>query len=214
MVQIVAGSETTVNTLGGTLLRLITNPRVLQRLRHEIDAAVSSGKISRPVIQASEAKRLPYLQACIREGLRANVPVSPGFAKVVPEGGDTLGGKHVPGGTRVYHNTCGVMRNREVFGEDVDVYRPERWLIDEMEGKGTERQERLTRMLKDIDLNFGYGKWGCLGRVIAEHELNKVFFELLYRYDFSVINTNKPCTRIEYIQILIKDFWVRVSLRT
>ncbi|MCJ1398915.1 hypothetical protein MMC11_002116 [Xylographa trunciseda] len=213
MVQLVAGSDTSAATMGGTLLHLITNTRVLQRLRHEMDAAVSSGKISRPVIQASEAKQLPYLQACVREGLRANVPLSPGFAKVVPKGGDTLAGRYVPGGTRVYHNTRGVLRNKEVFGDDVDVYRPERWLNDELEGKGTERGERMMRMLKDIDLNFGYGKWGCLGRVVAEHELNKIYFELLYRYDFTVINASKPCTRVEYIQILIKDFWVRVSLR-
>ncbi|MCJ1392180.1 hypothetical protein MMC18_005047 [Xylographa bjoerkii] len=213
IVQLIAGSDTTAATMGGTLLHLVTNTRVLQRLRIEMDAAISSGKVSRPVIQTSEAKQLPYLQACIREGLRANVPLSPGFAKLVPKEGDILAGRHVPGGTRVYHNTRGVLRNKDVFGEDVDVYRPERWLSDGTGGKGTERGERLTRMLKDIELNFGYGKWGCLGRGIAENELNKIFFELLYRYDFTVINANKPYIRTEYVQILIKDFWVRVSLR-
>ena len=133
---------------------------MLQRLRDEMDAAVSTGKISRPVIQASEAKQLPYLQACIREGLRANVPLSAGFAKKVPKGGDTLAGRYVPGGTRIYHNTRGVLRNKDVFGEDVDTYRPERWLDDGTGGKETKRSEQRTRMLKDVDLNFGYGKWG------------------------------------------------------
>ena len=156
----VAGSDTSAATIGGTLLHLITNARVLQRLRFEMDAAVLSGKISRPVIQASEAKQLPYLQACIREGLRVNVPLSPGFAKIVPRGGDMLGGEYVPGGTRIYHNTRGVLRNKDVFGEDVDVYRPERWLDNETEEKGTKHGETMTRMLKDVELNFGYGKWG------------------------------------------------------
>ncbi|MCJ1285594.1 hypothetical protein MMC26_004935 [Xylographa opegraphella] len=160
MLQLVAGSETTATNLSGTLLHIITNARVLQRLRNEMDAAVSSGKISRPVIQTSEAKQLPYLQACLREGMRANVPLSTGFAKVVPKGGDTLAGKYVPGGTQVFQNTRGVMRNKDVFGEDVDNYRPERWLDDESEGKETKRGEQIMRMLKDIDLNFGYGKWG------------------------------------------------------
>ncbi|MCJ1438592.1 hypothetical protein MMC27_007982 [Xylographa pallens] len=160
ILQLVAGSDTTAGTLSGTLLHLITNARVLQRLRAEMDAAISSGKISRPVIQASEAKQLPYLQACIREGLRANAPLSAGFAKVVPKGGDTLAGRYVSGGTRVYHNTRGVMRNKDVFGEDVDTYRPERWLDGETGEKETQHGEQMKRMLKDIDLNFGYGKWG------------------------------------------------------
>jgi hypothetical protein len=36
----------------------------------------------------------------------------------------------------------------------------------------------LERMLKAIELNFGYRKYPCLGRPVAMLELNKVIFEV------------------------------------
>lgn len=41
---------------------------------------------------------LPYLNACLSEGLRLFPPAPDSFARVVPEGGDTICGKFVPGG--------------------------------------------------------------------------------------------------------------------
>ncbi|MCJ1251737.1 hypothetical protein MMC30_008974 [Trapelia coarctata] len=213
-IQLVAGSDTTATGLRATLLYLITNPRVLRRLRLEIDEAIASGRVSRPVIQSHESKQLPYLQACIREGLRIHAPTAPLLSKVAGPGGATLHGKFVPPGTRIAHNQWGFLRNAEVFGEDVDMYRPERWLSEGMPGMGGEKwEERKMRMLRDVDLLFGFGKWGCLGKSLAEIELNKVFFELLNRFDFAVINPAKAWSSEEYNIFRIRDYWVRVTAR-
>ena len=79
---------------------MITTPRVLWRLRAEIDEAVEKGRMSSP-IQDSEAKTLPYLQACIKEGLRMFPPVTSLFPKIVPPEGDTFNGVFLPGGTEI-----------------------------------------------------------------------------------------------------------------
>ena len=159
-IQLVAGSDTTATGLRATLLYLITNPRVLRRLRQEIDDAIASGKVSRPVIQSHESKQLPYLQACIHEGLRIHVPTAPLLSKVAGPQGATIKGKFVPAGTRIAHNGWGFLRNPEVFGEDVETYRPERWLSEGMPGvDGQKAEERKMRMLRDVDLLFGFGKW-------------------------------------------------------
>ena len=81
-------------------LFLITTPKVLWRLTAEIDEAVNNGSISSP-IQDSEARELPYLQACIKEGLRMFPPVAGLFPKVVPPEGDTINGVFLPGGTEI-----------------------------------------------------------------------------------------------------------------
>lgn len=60
-----------------------------------------------------------------------------------------------------------------MYGADADVFRPERWLEVEDEG-------RLESMRRSVELVFGYGKYGCLGKGIAFLELNKVFAEVCY----------------------------------
>lgn len=58
------------------------------------------GCISNP-IQDSEAKALPYLQACIKEGLRLHPPTTALLNKTVPTEGDHLNGVFLPGGTEI-----------------------------------------------------------------------------------------------------------------
>ena len=82
------------------MLFIITSPRVLWRLSAEIDEAAKKGSISSP-IQDAEARDLPYLQACIKEGLRFFPPSTGLFYKTVPSEGDTVNGVFLPGGTQI-----------------------------------------------------------------------------------------------------------------
>lgn len=166
--QIIAGSDTTATGIRATFLHLLANPRVMAKLRSELDEAERDGLISTPITNA-ESKTLPYLQAVIKEGLRIHPPFTGLVMKKVPPGGENIKGQFVPGGTRIGHSTWAVQRN-EVFGEDVEVFRPERW-IEADEG-------RKMKMEQCLDLVFGYGRWGCLGKVVAYIELNKVFCEV------------------------------------
>lgn len=82
------------------MLFLITNPSVLAKLRSEIDSAIRDNRISSPITDA-EARNLPYLQACIKEGLRIWPPITGLMEKVVPPEGDVVNGMFVPGGTQI-----------------------------------------------------------------------------------------------------------------
>lgn len=174
LIQILAGADTTATAIRATLLYIITNRAVYAALQAEIDAGVRAGRISSPVVQESEAQQMPYLQAVIIEGLRVWPPVTGLFNKVAPPAGDEVevDGKKmfIAGGTNVGYCAWGIHRNKEIFGEDAEMFRPGRWLIDDV--------EKLKRMQKTVDLVFGYGKYMCLGRGIAMLELNKVFFEV------------------------------------
>lgn len=115
---------------------------------------------------------MPYLQAVIKEGLRIFPPVAGLSSKLVPPGGDTFNGIVLPEGTKIGYCAWGVFRNKEIFGEDVDVFSPERWLEEHVPIEKV-RERELT-----LELIFGYGRWQCLGKNLAMIELNKVFVEV------------------------------------
>jgi cytochrome P450 len=118
---------------------------------------------------------MPYLQAVIREGLRLYPPATGLLQKAVPRGGATLHGYQLPEGTQVGQSVGGFLRSKGLFGDDVNVFRPERWLEAAAADDGG---ARLKEMQAAVDLVFGFGKYQCLGKQIALTELNKVFVEV------------------------------------
>ena len=152
-----------------TLLNIITNPQVYSSLQREIDTAVSQGSVSE-ILQNDEANsKLPYLEACIKEGLRVFPPITALRERMTPPEGDVINGFHIPGGVKIGLNMRGVLLN-EVFGSDPEVYRPERWLEADPKGLGE---------MKGVqELVFGHGFTRCLGINIAKMNMNKVLFEV------------------------------------
>lgn len=160
-----AGSDTTVTALRATMFFIITHPKVYQRLQGELDSADCSGAFTNGVISDASTLKLTYLQACIRESLRVLPPAFPMLQKIVPPAGDILDGRFVPGGTRVGTCIWGIVRSRDIFGEDADTFRPERWLASD--------SASLQRMTKAVDIVFGSGRYHCLGKTVAMFELRK-----------------------------------------
>ena len=179
LTQITAGSDSTASSLRLTLHFISTSPPILSRLLAEVNAAIEAGDVSRPIIKDSEARQFPYLQACIKEGLRMYPPVTGLMAKLVPEGGVTIDvdgvHKFVPSGTQIAWNSWGMMRHPEIFGSDVEIFRPERWLLRD---GGEKERFRINQMTETVSLCFGYGRFGCLGRGVATMELNKAIIEV------------------------------------
>lgn len=132
------------------MLYVITTPRVYFSLQAEIDAAVREGRISSPVVTDGEARALPYLTAVIKEGLRIWPPGTGLVAKQVPPEGDTINGVFLPGGTDIGINMWAVLRNSEIFGEDADAFRPDRWI--------EASPEEYAKMEKSSEWVWGYGK--------------------------------------------------------
>ncbi|KAL2022400.1 hypothetical protein VTK56DRAFT_5467 [Thermocarpiscus australiensis] len=203
--QLVAGSDTTATAIRGTMLHLAATRHAYAKLQKEIDTAVAEGRVSNP-ITGEEGKKLEYLQAVIYEGLRMQVPFSGLVMKEVPPEGDTIDGRFVPGGTRIAHNTLGIQRRRDIFGEDADVFRPERWL-------GISPDKRQL-MVQTTELVFGYGRWGCSGKPVAFLELNKVFVELLRRFDFEILHPKRPWREANYNMFFQSELWMRVTERS
>ncbi|OAR03043.1 hypothetical protein LLEC1_04273 [Akanthomyces lecanii] len=208
-ITLVAGSDTTATALRATLLSIISTPTVYQRLSNEISTAEAKGRISHP-IRDSEAQKLPYLQAVIREGLRLFPPITQLREREAPREGLRLpDGRHIPGGTFVGLNAWGTQLS-PVFGTDAHVFRPERWLPESYD----DGDQRLVAMAKVQELIFGHGMTRCLGISIAMMNLNKMLVELFRRYDIQSINSHKPWTSLCYGVFLQSDFYVRITRKS
>lgn len=97
------------------------------------------------------------------------------FKIVPPEGDHTRDGRFIPGGTKITATFGAMQRNKEVFGVDSDVWRPERWL--EEEGCDAERRREMKSV---VEMVFGYGRWQCAGKMVALLELNKIFCQVSF----------------------------------
>ncbi len=149
-----AGADTTAIAINSVLYHLMRNPAAYENLTAEIDAAVAGGTLSMPVAYA-EAIKLPFLKACINEGMRLHPSVGLPMSRIVPAGGATISGFDFPGGYQVGVNSAVVQYDKDVFGPDADDFNPSRWI----EGDAV----RMDRTM----IQFGAGPRTCIGKNVS-----------------------------------------------
>lgn len=175
-----AGSDTTGISLAAVFYYLIKNPQCYRKLLKEIDEAVRSGMIEdRPngLVAWTESQQLPYLDGCVKEAFRLHPAVGLPLERVVPSQGADICGERIAGGTIVGCNAWVIHRRSEVFGGDVDVYRPERWL---------EANKEKRKEMEGTMLHFGMGARTCIGKNISLLEIYKLVPSFLRRFEVSI----------------------------
>ena len=132
--NVIAGSDSVGSLMCTTMFNLLVYPYTLQNLHAELEAS----NASRPIPKYSEVRNLPYLNACVLEGIRMHPPFCLPLERVVPKGGITVLGHFLPEGTVIGGSPYVVNRHKETFGEDAEFWRPERWLE-----RGEEHKKKL-----------------------------------------------------------------------
>lgn len=145
---------------------VVSTPGAQRRLQDEIDSVLPTAE--NPV-QYSTVKGLRYFQACISESLRMYPPSFQLRERLSPSLGGDLGGYFIPGNTHIGINSKAAQLT-DVYGKDVESFRPDRWLTADV--------ERLKSMRRNLDLVWNHGSTRCLGMNIALMELNKCVFEV------------------------------------
>ncbi|KAJ8724865.1 hypothetical protein PYW07_015823 [Mythimna separata] len=153
-----AGVDTAANTVTATLYLLAKNPEKQAKLREEI---------------MSNSERRPYLRACIKESLRV-MPVVSGNARKTTKTYNILG-YEVPKDVDV------VFAHREMSLMDkhyprANEYIPERWLAK----KGDPLYYGDTHPF--VYGPFGFGARSCIGRRIAELEMDTFVARLIENF--------------------------------
>ncbi|KAL2811624.1 cytochrome P450 [Aspergillus granulosus] len=206
--NMIAGSDTTAITLSACLYYLLRHPRTFSKLRAEIDQLRRDESRTTREVTFKESQEMPYLQAVIKETLRIHPATGLPLERVVPKGGATISNRFFPEGTIVGVNTWVEHRNPQIWGEDVDEFKPERWLIDD--------SDRLAFMNRHW-MPFGLGARTCLGRHISMLETSKLIPSLVGDFDFKLhgrlANPEAEWNLANYWFVKPKDFMVRVTLR-
>jgi len=124
LTQLIAGSDTTSNTSCALLFHCLTHPEVVKKLQAELDKALPTPRVP----SFEQVKDLEYMDNVIQETLRIHSTSSTGLPRVVPPGpGVSLAGHHFPQGTVLSVPAYTIHHSKEIWGDDADEFRPERW---------------------------------------------------------------------------------------
>ena len=175
-----AGSDTTAISLRAVMYYTLKDQRVTMRLQQELEQAYNENRLSPPA-SWTQAQSLPYLDAVIKEALRLHPAVGLLLERIVPEEGLQLpnGGPFIPPGTIVGVNPW-VIHRHPVFGEEVDTFRPERWLQSDSESD-PDFHIRKQNMIR-ATFTFGAGPRTCIGKNISLLEIYKLIPSLFLKY--------------------------------
>ena len=133
---IIAGSDTTSNTLTYLVWSVCGNEAVRRRLAEELMALPED-------FDDQTLKPLPYLNQVIDETLRLYAAAPSGLPRVVPDGGAELAGHWLPGGSTVTTQAYTLHRDPTVFPQHEE-FDPSRWA-------------EPTKAMKDSSMHFGGG---------------------------------------------------------
>lgn len=169
LTQLIAGSDTTSNSSCALLYHVARTPGCLAKLQREVDGAV--GGVEVPTYEM--VRDLPYLQNVVNETLRIHSTSGIGLPRQIPEDasrGIELLGRYFPPGTVLSVPSYTMHHSKEIWGEDADEFRPERW-------------DGVTARQKNAFIPFSYGPRACVGRNVAEMELKLIVATWVRRYD-------------------------------
>ncbi|KAI1852249.1 hypothetical protein JX266_002427 [Neoarthrinium moseri] len=147
---IIAGSDTTSNTLTYLVWSVCRSPIIKTKLVDELLTVP-------PKFAYDDIRDLPYLNMVIEETLRLYSAAPAGLPRIVPPGGADLAGHHLPAGSTVSTQAYSLHRDPNVFPR-AEEFIPERW-------------ETPTKGMKDAFMPFGGGSRVCIGLHLARMQL-------------------------------------------
>lgn len=179
---LVAGSHTTYGSLTLLFKHIFDRRDIRDAVRKELDENAPSMKQGVLPYTGLEMK-LPYLSATMKESFRMTPVFQLPLPRIIPATGQTLAGQEIPGGTIVSSVNYCVGHNEFIWGDDVEVFDPVRWIKGE-------------RADPNMILAFGAGHRACIGRNMAMMSMWLVSATLLRNYEFMPVEAD-PRKKIE-----------------
>lgn len=181
-----AGSETTATLLTGVLYWMLKTPETMIKARDEVRASFRNEE---EITFQSASAKLPYMLACLEEGLRVYSPVPGIMQRTVPTD-TTVGGHPVPKGTIV-----GVHQEGSNFASynfhRANEFIPERWLPDAV----TNEKNEFFADNRDARQPFSLGPRNCIGKNLAFSEMRQILARLLWNFDLELVDKKLDWSR-------------------
>lgn len=193
LTMLLAGEDTTANTIAWMIHLLWKNPAVMDQAVGEIRANVSD--CNQPSLD--EVSRLVFLEACIHETMRLK-PVAPQLPLQTRQT-TRVGDIEVPAGTVVIN----LLRSdgmREDLVPDATQFKPQRWLEE-------------PNTAKRISMPFGAGPRICPGRYLAMLEMKIAMTVLLGQFELLQVSTANGDDPEELLSFTMMPVGLEMRLR-
>jgi cytochrome P450/NADPH-cytochrome P450 reductase len=193
---LIAGHETTSGLLSFALYLLMKNPEAMSRARAAVDDALGDAPP-----RLDDLARLRFIEQVLMEALRL-WPTAPAFA-VRPFETTVIGGRYAvtPEDTLMVL-VPSLHRDPEVWGEDAEAFRPERFAPEIAAGLPANAWKP-----------FGNGARACIGRGFAMQEAQLVLAMILQRFDLVEADPGYRLKVAETLTLKPHDFRLRARRR-
>ncbi|MBL4798936.1 MAG: cytochrome P450 [Oleispira sp.] len=165
---LLAGEDTTANTLAWTIHYLACNPEIQTAIQQEIDS-----KLNTETPSFDQLDDFPLTFAAAQEAIRLK-PVAP-FMYMENINDEVIEGHHIPAGTLIFTLLNHESTNPELF-ENPEQFNPQRWLA-----LSTDQKRTYSKVL----MPFGAGARLCPDRLLSFIEMKSALITILKKYSFS-----------------------------
>lgn len=172
--MLLAGEETTANTLAWMIDLLVRNPAARRRAEQEVRSCAPDPA----AFTFDQMERLSYLEACVHETMRLKPVILILTLQAIDD--TVVGDVAVPRDTTILV----VLRHDGLDSrhfERPEAFEPERWLED--------AEQPLTPATRRVSLPFGAGPRVCPGRYLAILEMKVAMAMLLASFDIESVDT-------------------------
>ena len=197
LTMLLAGEDTTANTLAWLIYLLSRNPAALARARDEVRAVLGAEPLPR---RYEDLPRLEYLEACVHETMRLK-PVAP-LIIVQAVRPTVIAGIAVPEKQLVMCLMRPAPTDERHFA-NASTFDPARWLERERAAAG-----------KRVSMPFGAGPRLCPGRYLAMLEMKMVAAMLLAGFDIDEVATPDGGEPREHLALTMSPVGLRLRLRS
>ncbi|KAK8498793.1 hypothetical protein V6N13_140160 [Hibiscus sabdariffa] len=197
---ILAGKDTSANTLSWFFYMLCKNPLVQEKIAQQVsDITTNEGKhenVEDFVAAITEAtlEQMHYLHAAITETLRL-YPVVPIDGRTAMEDDILPDGHKIKKGDGVYYMAYAMGRMPKLWGEDAHIFRPERWLHD-----GVFQPQSPFKFVA-----FHAGPRICLGKDFAYRQMKIVSIAVLRFFRLKLADDTKTAKYRTMFTLHMKD---------
>ncbi len=175
----VQGSDTTGTAITVTIFYLLHNPETYERLKQEIRSRFKAIEDIRGGLTLNSCLWLP---ACVDEAMR----MSPSMPGILPREalapGVSIGGHFFKEGIELGVPHYAIHHNDEYYPDSFS-YRPERWIMERINGETEEEAHRRVKLAQSAFCPFSLGPRGCVGKTLAMKEIMITIARIVWLYD-------------------------------
>lgn len=185
MTFLAAGHETTATAMTWATYMLSRYPEIQSKLRAEVREHISGLDAE---ITSMDIDSMPYLQAVCNEILRYWPPVPSTIRESAKN--TAILTQYIPKGTRIMLTPACTNMDDSLWGDDSHVFRPERWLASEDDGKDAAAAARVDASGGSNSnyamLTFLHGPRSCIGTNFAKAEFACLLAGWIGRFEFEL----------------------------